>query len=127
MSQFALVSFAMTAGYSNEDDNVVSFSANVGAFPSSTSAGTPVLILWNTSNIAQVEITANNGTDPPIDSGLITTYGAGFLPLPLGFTKTTIVTMDAYDSMGNLVASPTTQVTISPNYFGDAFGTGFVS
>jgi hypothetical protein len=70
-------------------------------------------LLWNTGNIVQIEITANNGIDPPIDTGLVDTQGSGTFDIPGGLSVSTTFTMNAYDTIGHLAITTTTPVTIT--------------
>lgn len=111
--KLTLPSFALIAAYSTSGDTSTTPSASLVAIPSSATAGTPITLLWNTGNIVQIEITANNGTDPPIDTGLVDTQGSGTFDIPAGLSVTTTFTLNAYDTIGHLAITTTTPVTIT--------------
>jgi hypothetical protein len=123
--QVTLQSFALIASYSTAGDTSNTPSAALAVVPNNTTLGVPLVLIWNTTNIAQIEITANNGIDPPFDSGLIDTFGSGIYTLPNGVSTTTIFTMKAYDTSGYLALSPTATVTLPNPPMSCGFGMGF--
>lgn len=112
--KLTLPSFALIATYSTSGDTSTTPSADLVSIPGSTTAFLPVTLLWNTANIVQIEITANNGIDAPIDTGLVNTQGSGVYTLTAGLSKTTTFTMNAYDTIGHIALTPTTTVNITP-------------
>jgi len=111
---FPIPGFASIASYSTQGDISLTPYAVLAAYPSSTTVHAPITLIWNTSNIVQVEITANNGHDAPFDSGLINVQGGvSIYPISGGMSVTTTFTMAAYDTIGHLALSPTTVVTIT--------------
>ena len=130
--RLTLPGFARIADYSTSGDTSVSPTAAVAGTPNHTTVGTPVTIIWNTTNIVQVQIVANNGVDAPIDSGLIDTQGSGTFTIPHGLSVTTVFTLNSYDTIGHLALTPTTTITLPTpppptTGFGESFGNSFGS
>jgi len=109
--------FAIVGTYSTSGDSSSTPAAALSAIPSSTPAATPpteIVLLWNTTAVGQIEITGNNGQDPPFDTGRISTLGSGVYVVANGFTKTITLTLTAYDSTGHpLGLTATATVTIT--------------
>jgi len=106
--------FALIASYQSTGDSSLPPQAALAANPSNTTAGHSVTLIWDTINVAQIEITGNNGIDPPFDSGRITTAGSGIYIKGTGWTHTILLTMTCYDATGHplgLTASATVTIT----------------
>lgn len=113
MSTPYLSSFALLASFNPEGDTSLPSTAAVVGVPTPTTAGTPITVIWSTSNVVQVQITANNGIDPPIDSGKINTTGSGTYNISSGVTVTTTFTFNAYNPVNVLAVTQTFQIVIS--------------
>lgn len=109
-----LPSFALLASYSVNGDSSLTPQATLYAVPSSTSPGTSLILLWNTLNVAEIEITGNNGIDPPFNTGLIPTTGSGAYVVEQGFSNTINLLLTAYNSEGSpLGLTALTTITIA--------------
>lgn len=95
-----LSGFATIGQYNTSGDTSLPPQAVLSAMPTTAAAHTSITLLWDTVNVAQIEITGNNGTDPPFDSGRITTTGSGVYIVGGGFTVNITLTLTAYDSTG---------------------------
>ena len=102
---FDLPGFALFASFSEEGDVALPAWATFTAVPSSTTAGTPVYILWSSNNVAAVSI---EGAPT-----LINTNGSGIYEFVSGFSVSTVVTCIAYDSLGNIVTTENVLITIT--------------
>jgi hypothetical protein len=122
-----LPSFSLMATYSSQGDVAAIPTASLQIIPSTIYYGTPITLVWNTSGIIQVEITANNGVDPAIDSGLMSTTGLGTFFLPNGVSVTTVFTLSAYDTVDHVAVTTSIQATVLDSGFGLGFGTTFSS
>jgi hypothetical protein len=108
-----LPSFALIGNYSTSGDGSLPPTASSAAVPNTTTSGTPIFIVWSSSNIIQVRITGNNTIDPAVDSGLINTTGSGSYEISAGFTHTISLTFNAYDTIGHVAVTQTIPVTIT--------------
>ncbi len=95
-----LPGFAILATYSAQGDVGLPPQMLLYAIPSTAAPDSPITLLWDTLNVAEIEITGSSGS-PPFDSGRITTSGSGVYIVTGGFTATTILTINGYDSHGN--------------------------
>jgi len=105
-----LPSFALIAGYSSAGDvgTNPTPTAILRAIPNSVTAlYVPLTLIWETTGIVQIRITATG-----YDSGLIDTGGVGSVFFPEGVSTTTLFTLDAYDVVGHLALTTTAQVTV---------------
>jgi hypothetical protein len=108
--------FAIVGTYSASGDSSSTPAVALSAIPSSTNANVEIILLWNSNSVGQIEITGNNGIDPPFDSGRISTLGSGVYIVGNGFTKTITLTLTAYDATGHPLVPPltaTAHITIS--------------
>ena len=102
---FDLPGFALFASFSSEGDTSLPAWATFTAVPASTTAGTPVYILWSSNNVVAVSIEGA--------PSLINTNGSGIYEFVSGFSVSTVVTCIAYDSMGNIVSTENVLITIT--------------
>jgi len=102
---FDLPGFALFASYSTEGDTSLPAWATFTAVPSTTTAGTPVYILWSSNNVVAVSIEGA--------PSLINTNGSGIYEFTSGFSVSTVVTCIAYDSLGNIVTTENVLITIT--------------
>src|SRR5271157_1794727 len=106
--------FALISSYESTGDSSLPPQATLYAVPATTLPHTSITLLWDTINVGQIEITGNNGIDPPFDSGRITTTGSGVYIVGNGFTHTILLTLTAYDATGHpLGLLSVAQVTIT--------------
>lgn len=106
--------FAIVGTYSASGDSSSTPAVSLSAIPSTTTPSTEIILLWNSTAVGQIEITGNNGIDPPFDSGRISTLGSGVYVIGNGFTQTIVLTLTAYDSTGHPLGLTTTvKITIS--------------
>ena len=108
-----LPSFAIMATYNPLGDEALPPTAYAVAIPSTTTAATPIFIIWNSSSIVQVEITGNNGIDPVVNSGFISTQGSGTYEIASGFTNSITLLFNAYDTVSHIAVSQDIQITIT--------------
>lgn len=86
--------FALLATYTTSGDGGLTAAANLIVNPSSTTANTPVNLIWSTQNVAQIRITGTS-----YDSGYISLVSTeGLLTVEGGFASTITLTMACYDS-----------------------------
>jgi hypothetical protein len=90
--------FALIATYVPGGDQSLPATVQLFAIPSTTTAGTPVMLLWNSLNVAQVEITGTGFT-----TGLLSTIGSGFYLNESGFAETILLTLTAYNAAGQVI------------------------
>ena len=100
-----LPGFAVFASYSSEGDTSLPAWATFTAVPASTTAGTPVYILWSSNNVVAVSIEGA--------PSLINTNGSGIYEFTSGFSVSTVVTCIAFDSLGNIVTTENVLITIT--------------
>jgi hypothetical protein len=106
--------FAIVGTYSPSGDSSSTPAVALSAIPSNTTPFIEIILLWNTTAVGQIEITGNNGVDPPFDSGRISALGSGVYIIGNGFAQTIVLTLTAYDSTGNPLGLTTTvKITIS--------------
>lgn len=112
--QNVLTAFSLQATFSPNGDTNLPPQAALQAVPQSTHAHTSITLLWNTVNVGQVQITGNNGIDPPFNSGLLATSGNGAFIVGNGFTATITLILNCFDKVGApLPVSAQTTITIS--------------
>jgi hypothetical protein len=119
--------FAIRAVYNAQDDSSLPPTAVLGYYPHYLLVQTPLFILWNTFNVASVRITAQNGSDPVIDTGVVQTSGSGALQLPNGLSVDTTVNLVGYNDSGEPIISTSLliQIATSEAGFGKPFGLYF--
>jgi hypothetical protein len=103
--------FAIFSGYSPSGDVFLPSWATFSASPSTTTAGTPVYILWTSNNVATVEMMETT-TSPPVNI-LLSTTGSGIYEFTGGFSTSTVVACTAYDGDGNIVTTENVLITIT--------------
>ncbi len=109
-----LFGFSLIASFQPTGDSSLPPQAQLAAVPNNTHAHVSVTLLWDTINVGQIEITGNNGFDPPFDTGRITTSGSGIYINGNGWTHTILLTLTAYDATGApLGLTSTVQITIT--------------
>jgi hypothetical protein len=93
-------SFALIPAYSTNGDEGLTPTAVLTVSPSSALSGQPVTLIWNTTNVAYVDITA-----PAFNTGYLSTTGTGIYFVASGFDvggspphETITFTLAAYDS-----------------------------
>lgn len=109
-----LPGFGLIASFVSTGDSSLPPQATLAAVPNMTHAHTSVTLLWDTINVGQIEITGNNGFDPPFDTGRLSTNGSGIYINGNGWTHTILLTLTAYDATGHpLGLTSAVQITIT--------------
>lgn len=103
--------FCAIASFTPNGDTSLPPQATLFAVPANTTPHHSVTLLWDTINVAQIEITGNNGVDPAFDTGLLTTAGSGAYVVGNGFLATITLLLTAYDRQGNPLGL-TSQTTV---------------
>jgi hypothetical protein len=123
-----LPGFALMGVYSTLGDGALAPMAFADAIPSTMVAYTPIYVVWNTVNIVQVEITGNNGVDPPVNSGLISVVGTeGLYEIVNGLQQSMTLTFNAYDTLTHIAVTILLPLTVifTPIVITDGFGQNF--
>ncbi len=109
---YDLPGFAIFTTYSSEGDTNLPAWASFTAVPATTTAGTPVYILWTSNNVITIEITEVSGS-PPNFPVVISTSGSGIYEFLEGFTASAVLVCTGYDVDGNTVATEDVLITIT--------------
>lgn len=103
-----LPGLTLIASYSTSGDNALPPQATLNAVPESATPHQSITLLWNTFNVAFVEITGTG-----FSTGLLSTTGSGLYVVGSGFTTSITLTLQAYDQSQTLLAGVISRVTIT--------------
>jgi hypothetical protein len=109
---FDLPGFAILASYSSQGDTNLPSWASFTAVPETTTAGTPVYLLWTSNNVVTIGIVEVSGSPsyPPV---ILATSGSGIYEFTGGFTASAVLACTGYDINGNAVATENVLITIT--------------